>query len=82
MAIGLSYYWLRELSAKLLIVQEVDRQDTGVIRLLRDQETDARVIPVKWRTAQQRGWTFREAVSLQEHHDPRDSPLQGDASLP
>ncbi|CAK0825859.1 unnamed protein product, partial [Prorocentrum cordatum] len=80
--IGLGAYWLVKRGAKCLILQEVLRQDTGMIKLLRDQETDARVIPVKWRSAQQRGRNFREAVSLQEFHDFGDSPLQGEVSLP
>ncbi|CAK0906068.1 unnamed protein product, partial [Prorocentrum cordatum] len=80
--IGLGAYWLVKRGAKCLILQEVLRQDTGMIKLLRDQETDARVISVKWRSAQQRGRNFREAISLQEFHDFGDSPLQGDASLP
>ncbi|CAK0874147.1 unnamed protein product, partial [Prorocentrum cordatum] len=83
---GIAYYddaeWLVKRGAKFLILQEVLRQDTGMIKLLRDQETDARVIPVKWRSAQQRGRNFREAISLQEFHDFGDSPLQGDVSLP
>ncbi len=81
-ASGLGSYWLVKRGPKFLMVQEVARQDTGVIKLLRDQETDARVIPVKWKTARERGWTFREAVALQEHHDFGDSPLQGEPSLP
>ncbi|CAK0908034.1 unnamed protein product, partial [Prorocentrum cordatum] len=80
--IGLGSYWFVKRGAKFLILQEVLRQDTGMIKLLRDQETDARVIPVKWRSAQQRGRNFREAISLQEFHDFGDSPLQGDVSLP
>ncbi|CAK0794405.1 unnamed protein product, partial [Prorocentrum cordatum] len=80
--VGLGAYWLVKRGGKFLILQEVLRQDTGMIKLLRDQETDARVIPVKWRSAQQRGRNFREAISLQEFHDFGDSPLQGDVSLP